>query len=195
MDDHLRAAVGLRLQQHRVEVRPRRNAGRPRLHRLRPPDLAPVRAGRGVVRHVLRLERRHAHAPPPRRPAQTRDHHRLPRVGPRPLDHEHPRSNALLPYLHAVTHQKTLPHQRETHHESLYHSRLLPLSPPAGRPSLKSPSLYSKRPALASIPLNRLRQNVRYDLTKTHPFRHPCWTPRRPHSHHPPNPVPLSHLG
>ena len=41
MHDHLRAAVGLRLQQHRIEIRPRRKAGRPRLHRLRPPDLAP----------------------------------------------------------------------------------------------------------------------------------------------------------
>ena len=88
--DHLRAAVGLRLQQHRIEVRPRRQAGRSRLHRLRPPDLAPVRARRGVVRHVLRLERRHAHAPPPRRPAQPRDHQRLPRVGRRPLDHDRP---------------------------------------------------------------------------------------------------------
>ena len=92
--DHLRAPVGLRLQQHRIEVRPRRQAGRARLHRLRPPDLAPVRAGRGVVRHVLRLEGRHAHAPPLRRPAQPGDHHRLPRVRRRPLDHHRPRTHA-----------------------------------------------------------------------------------------------------
>ena len=53
----LRADIALGLQQHRVHVDAERNAGGTRLQRLGAADLAAVGGDRGVVRHVLRLER------------------------------------------------------------------------------------------------------------------------------------------
>ena len=55
----LRADLALRLEQHRVHVHARRHLRGARLQRLGAADLAAVRRHRGVVRHVLRLERAH----------------------------------------------------------------------------------------------------------------------------------------
>ena len=56
VDDHLRRAVGLRFEQHRVEVNTRCQTGGLRLQRLGAADLTAVRTGGRVVGHVLRLE-------------------------------------------------------------------------------------------------------------------------------------------
>ena len=55
LHDDLGAPVGLRLQEHRVEVAVRLHSGGARLQRLRAADLAAVGADCGVVGHVLRL--------------------------------------------------------------------------------------------------------------------------------------------
>ena len=60
--DDLRADIALRLQQHRVHVHRGGDPAGPRLQRLRPADLAAVGGHRGIVRHVLRLERPHLQA-------------------------------------------------------------------------------------------------------------------------------------
>ena len=60
--DDLGARVGLRLDQHRVHARLRRDARGRRLHDLRPAELAAVVGHAGVVAHVLGLERRDAQA-------------------------------------------------------------------------------------------------------------------------------------
>jgi hypothetical protein len=57
VDDHLGTLVGGRLEQHRVEVDARREAGRQRLQGLGATDLAAVGGYRRVERHVLRFER------------------------------------------------------------------------------------------------------------------------------------------
>jgi hypothetical protein len=69
----LGAAVAARLEQHGVERDARREAARERLHRLCAPDLAAVERDDGVVRHVLRLERRHRHTPARQQPADPGD--------------------------------------------------------------------------------------------------------------------------
>ena len=58
----LRAGLALRLEQHRIHVDARRRAGGARLQRLGAADLAAVGRHRGIVRHVLRLERPHREA-------------------------------------------------------------------------------------------------------------------------------------
>ena len=62
VDDHLRTLVGGGLEQHRIEVRVRLQAGRLRLQRLGAADLAAIDGDRRIERHVLRLEWRNAHA-------------------------------------------------------------------------------------------------------------------------------------
>ena len=88
LNDHLRADLGLRLEQHRVHVHRRRDAARPRLQRLRAPDLAAVRRHRRIVAHVLRLERPHAQPAPRERPAQARHQQRLADVRAGALEHQ-----------------------------------------------------------------------------------------------------------
>ncbi len=56
----LRRAVATRLEQHWVEPHARRKSCGPGLHRLRAADFAALDSDRGVVGHVLGLERRHA---------------------------------------------------------------------------------------------------------------------------------------
>ena len=85
---HLRADVGLRLQQHRVHVHARLNLAGQCLQRLRPPDLATVGGHRRVVRHVLRLERPNRHPPPHQRPAQPGHQHRLADIRAGALKHD-----------------------------------------------------------------------------------------------------------
>ena len=77
LHDDLRAPICLRLQEYRVEVVPWLQSGGTRLQCLRTSDLAAVDADRGVVRHVLRLERRDADAAPPGEPAESRHDDRL----------------------------------------------------------------------------------------------------------------------
>ena len=62
VDDHLRAAIAGRLEQHRIQIGVRGDARRHRLQRLSAADLAAVDRHRAVERHVLRLERRDPHA-------------------------------------------------------------------------------------------------------------------------------------
>ena len=59
VNDDLRTHVGVRLQQHRVHVGVRREAGGLRLQGLRAADFATVTGDSAVERHVLWLERHH----------------------------------------------------------------------------------------------------------------------------------------
>ena len=70
----------------------RRHARGARLHRLGAPDLAAVDRDGGVVRHVLRLERRHLQAAPHQQPRQARDDRRLAGIGAGRLDHQRGRT-------------------------------------------------------------------------------------------------------
>ena len=82
------AQVALRLEQDRVHVDGRLDARRLGLRRLRAPDLAAVGGHRGVERHVLRLERRHAIARAREQPAERRGEEALADPRRRALDHE-----------------------------------------------------------------------------------------------------------
>ena len=93
----LRAALRFGLQQHRVHVDMRGHPGGARLERLGAPDLAPFRRDRGIVRHVLRLERPHAQAPPRPGPAQARHDERLAGVRAGPLHHQRPGGHSPAP--------------------------------------------------------------------------------------------------
>ena len=88
LHDDLRAGVGLRLQQHRVHVHAGRHPRRPRLHGLGAADLAALDRHGGIVRHVLRLERRHLQTAPHQRTGKPRDDRRLAGVGAGGLDHQ-----------------------------------------------------------------------------------------------------------
>ena len=88
--DDLAAPVAARLEQHRVHVGDRLDAGRGRLHRLGAADLGAVQGHERVQRHVLRLERRDLHALPGQPPAQPGDQHALARVRTRPGDQQRP---------------------------------------------------------------------------------------------------------
>ena len=88
MDDDLGAGVARRLEQYRIHVGMRLDAGRDRLQGLSAADLAAVTRDRAVERHVLRLEGRDTHAAPRQQPAQGRDHGALARVRGGALDHQ-----------------------------------------------------------------------------------------------------------
>ena len=88
LHDDLRAGIGLRLQQHRVHVHARRHPRRPRLHGLGAADLAALDRDGGIVRHVLRLERRHLQAAPHQRAREPCDDRRLAGIGAGGLDHQ-----------------------------------------------------------------------------------------------------------
>ena len=83
-EDELRVLLGLGLQQHRIHRGARRDAAGARLQRLGAADLAAIRRHRGVVRHVLRLERPHREAAPREGAAEPRDDHDLPTSEPVP---------------------------------------------------------------------------------------------------------------
>ena len=87
----LRADLALRLEQHRIHMHARRRARRARLQRLGAADLAAVRRHRGVVRHVLRLERPHREAAIGQRARQAGDDQRLADVGAGALEHQRAR--------------------------------------------------------------------------------------------------------
>ena len=84
----LRADIALGLQQHGVHVHARRHPRGARLQRLGAADLAAVGGDRGIVRHVLRLERAHAKAAAREGAGQSRDDQRLADIRARALDHE-----------------------------------------------------------------------------------------------------------
>ena len=84
----LRADFALRLQQHRVHVNAGGRARGARLQRLRAPDLAAVRRDRGVVRHVLRLERPHREPAQRERTRQPGDDQGLADIRARALKHK-----------------------------------------------------------------------------------------------------------
>ncbi len=84
----LRTAFRLRLQQHRVHVGDGRNATGACLQRLSPADLAAVDRHRGVVRHVLRLERPHPQTLSGVGARQSRQQHGFADIRSGPLEHQ-----------------------------------------------------------------------------------------------------------
>jgi hypothetical protein len=86
--DQLRRAIGLGLEQYRVHVGMRFHAAGDRLQRLGAADLAAVRGHRGIVRHVLRLERTHRQPAIGEGPAEPGDQHRLANVRSGALEHQ-----------------------------------------------------------------------------------------------------------
>jgi hypothetical protein len=91
LHDDLRANVTLRFQQHRIHVDARGDAAGARLQGLGAADLAAVRRHGGVVRHVLRLERPHAHAPRREGAAEAGDDQRLADIRAGALKHQRAR--------------------------------------------------------------------------------------------------------
>ena len=69
---------------------------RERLQRLGAADLAAIDGDRRVERHVLRLERRNAHAAPGQYAADCRGEHRFPGVGSATLNHQTGRLGLLI---------------------------------------------------------------------------------------------------
>jgi hypothetical protein len=76
-DNDLRHALGLRLQQDRVHIAGRGDAAGARLQGLRAADLAAIDGDRGIVRHVLRLERAHLETAPGEGAPEAGDDQRL----------------------------------------------------------------------------------------------------------------------
>ncbi len=88
--DDLRAIIALRLEQHRIHIDACRQTRGPRLQGLRTADFAAIHRHGGVIRHILRLERRNANAAIGEGARQSRDDERFADVGPRALDHQRP---------------------------------------------------------------------------------------------------------
>jgi hypothetical protein len=88
MHDDLRADIGLGLEQYRVHVGMRLDTCGVRLQGLGTADLAAVDCHRGIVRHVLRLERQHPQAAVFCCARKAGDDERLAYVRARPLDHQ-----------------------------------------------------------------------------------------------------------
>ena len=88
LNDHLRADIGLRLEQDRVHVGVRIKLRGQSLQGLRTADLAAIGCDGRVVRHVLGLERRDRQTAPAKCSAQTSDQHRLADIGAGSLDHQ-----------------------------------------------------------------------------------------------------------
>ena len=88
LNDDLRAGIGIWLQQHRVHVAHGVEPAGLRLHRLGAADFAAVGGHGAVQRHILRFERRHAHAAALKPAAQGGHQRALAGVRGRALDHE-----------------------------------------------------------------------------------------------------------
>ncbi|GLE51766.1 hypothetical protein ATCCBAA256_13430 [Mycobacterium montefiorense] len=80
-DHQLRRPVAARFEQDRVEPHTGLQSRRAGLNRLGPADFAALGRDRGVVRHVLRLERRDPDSAASQQPAQTRDQNRFSGIG------------------------------------------------------------------------------------------------------------------
>ena len=98
VDDDLRADVGLRLEQHRVHVGAGGHQAGLGLQRLGAADLAPVLGHRGIVRHVLGLERAHREAAPDIGPSQPGDQQGLAHVRAGALKHDRRRAQNSMPF-------------------------------------------------------------------------------------------------
>ena len=96
VDDHLRPFVGRGFQENLVEVDVGGHAGSERLQCLGAADFATINGDRRVERHVLRLERRNAHAAPGQYAADRRGEHRFPGVGSATLNHQTGRLGLLI---------------------------------------------------------------------------------------------------
>src|SRR5262249_4844669 len=81
------------LEQYRIHVHGRRRARGARLQRLGAADLAAVRRHRGIVRHVLRLERPHPQTAGGEQAREAGDDQRPSDVGAGALEHERPRGH------------------------------------------------------------------------------------------------------
>jgi hypothetical protein len=90
LNNHLGSGFRLRLEQHRVHVDAGRNPAGQRLQPLRPPDFPAIIGHRGIVGHVLRLERPHPQAMVRRQPAEPGNQHGLADIRPCPLKHQCP---------------------------------------------------------------------------------------------------------
>ena len=101
---HLGARLALGLQQHRVHVGARLDAGGAGLQRLGAADLAPVRRHRRVVGHVLRLEGAHSKPTPGEGAAESGDEQGFSHVGARALEHQGRRE-----LLGGARHQNSIP--------------------------------------------------------------------------------------
>jgi hypothetical protein len=88
LHDELGPDLRLRLQKDGVHVDGRRNPRGPRLKRLGPADLAAIGRHRGVVGHVLRLERPDVEAAVRQQPGEPGDKDGLADVRPGALQHE-----------------------------------------------------------------------------------------------------------
>ena len=84
----LRADLALRFQQYRIHVDRRRHPRGARLQGLGAADLAAFFGHRGVVGHILRLERPNRQTTVGQQPAKTGHDQRLADVGPGPLKHQ-----------------------------------------------------------------------------------------------------------
>ena len=88
LNDDLRAGIGFGLQQHRIHIGVRFDAGGLCLQGLRAPDLAAINRHGRVVRHVLRLEWQHAKAAASSGARKAGDDERLAHVRAGSLDHQ-----------------------------------------------------------------------------------------------------------
>ncbi len=88
LDHDLRSDLALRLEQHRIHVHGRRRSRRAGLQRLGAADFAAVHRHRGVVGHVLRLERPHLEPAIGVSTREPRDDQRFADVGTGPLNHQ-----------------------------------------------------------------------------------------------------------
>ena len=84
----VRTMIRAGFQEHRIHRRFGRDTGGLRLQVLRAADLSAIAADTGIVRHVLRLERRDRNASARQRAAQAGDDQRLARVGGRAGDQD-----------------------------------------------------------------------------------------------------------
>ena len=88
MDDELRCAVSLGLQQHRVHVGMWGNATGDRLQRLGTANLSAIGSDGGVVRHILWFEGSYPITPAHQRAAQSSHQHGLADIRPCSLQHD-----------------------------------------------------------------------------------------------------------
>ena len=96
VDYDLRAPVGVRFQQHRIEIGVRRQPGRPSLYSLGTANLSAVGTRGRVIGHVLGFEGRNAQPPPPGDATQTGDDNGFTDIRAGPLDHDDPRAHTAL---------------------------------------------------------------------------------------------------